>query len=71
VALAAVSERWLQDLHLWQAVPMVEALLALLRREAPTLMATLDTGEVPEGDWKATVAALIHQARAQILDPAP
>ena len=56
---------------LGQAVPMVEALLALLRREAPTLLATLDTGEVPEGDWKATVAALIHQARAQIMDPVP
>jgi F-type H+-transporting ATPase subunit alpha len=71
VALAAVSERWLQDLHLWQAVPMVDALLALLCREAPTLIATLDTGEVPEGDWKATIATLIHQARAQILDPPP
>ena len=57
--------------HLWQAVPMVEALLALLRRESPTLMATLDTGEVPEGDWKATVAARIPQARAQMLDSVP
>ena len=51
--------------------PLVEALLALLRRAAPELLATLDAGEVPEGDWKAAVTALVPRARVQMLEAGP
>jgi F-type H+-transporting ATPase subunit alpha len=71
VALAAVTEHWLQDLHPRQALPLVEVLLALLRRAAPELLATLDAGEVPQGDWKAAVTALVPRARVQMLEAGP
>jgi len=28
----------------------------------------LDAGEIPEGDWKSVVAALVPQARMQVPD---
>jgi F-type H+/Na+-transporting ATPase subunit alpha len=66
VALVAVNEHWLTDLEPSQAGPVVESLTQLLRHEQSVLIAKLDSGQVPGGEWKAAVAALARRARLQV-----
>lgn len=71
VALTAVSEQWLKDVQPRQAIVLVAALVTALRREQAALLEKLDAGELPDGDWKGAIAALVPQARLLVPDKRP
>lgn len=71
VALTAVSEQWLQGVEPRSAPSLVDALLTALRRDHAAILDKLDAGELPDGDWKGTIAALVPQARLQVSDHLP
>ena len=66
LTLTAVSEHWLNDLLPWQAVFAVDALVEIAGRQTAEITATLDRGELPQGDWKQAVKKLMTEARARI-----
>ncbi|MEZ6062360.1 MAG: F0F1 ATP synthase subunit alpha [Planctomycetaceae bacterium] len=66
LALTAVSEHWLSDLKPWQAVVAAEALVEVARRQAPEIVAALDRGEEPEGNWPDAIKPLVAEARSRV-----
>lgn len=65
LALTAVGEQWPNDLPPVQAAQLVKSLLGVARREQRELVESLDRGELPTGDWKSAIAALLPEARLQ------
>jgi F-type H+-transporting ATPase subunit alpha len=71
IALTAVSEQWLKDIEPRHALLIVDALMSVLRRDQIAIIPALDAGELPKGDWKTIVAALVPQARLLVSDYGP
>lgn len=71
IALTAVSEQWLKDIEPRQSLLLVDALMTGLRRDQTAIIEKLDAGELPDGDWKTLVAALVPQARLRVSDIVP
>lgn len=63
VVLTAVGESWLDDVKPADARRVVDTLLALVRQTHPELIARLDTGQIPEGEWRDRIAVLATQAK--------
>ena len=66
ILLTAVSEHWLSDLQPAQAVVVADALTDLARRHFSEIIAALDRGEMPTGDWKNDLRSLIDQALGRV-----
>jgi F-type H+-transporting ATPase subunit alpha len=70
LAVFAVSEGWLDGLPPEQAPRFVESLVARVRSELPLVAASLDRGELPDGEWRETVHDLVDDLRAVAEHPA-
>jgi F-type H+-transporting ATPase subunit alpha len=64
LAVFAVSEGWLDGLPPEQAPGFVEKLTARVRSELPLVAASLDRGEVPDGEWRERIHELVSGLRA-------
>jgi F-type H+-transporting ATPase subunit alpha len=65
ITLTAISEKWLDDLAPERAARVVEAIDELARSKLPEVCAALDEGEIPEEDFKPSLAAVVQTAIAQ------
>lgn len=63
IVLTAASERWVADLPPGQAVSAAEMLFQVAREKTPELVAELDEGRLPDGEWKETLKGLLEEAR--------
>jgi F-type H+-transporting ATPase subunit alpha len=66
LTLTAIAEDWLTGLEASQAVSAADALVELARQQATEIVAALDRGELPPGEWKAVVRKLITQLPARL-----
>jgi F-type H+/Na+-transporting ATPase subunit alpha len=58
VALAALAGGWLDGVPRDEVRSATAALVSRARAQAPTLVAALDAGRLPEGEWRAALAAV-------------
>jgi F-type H+-transporting ATPase subunit alpha len=70
IVLTTAGEGWLQDLPPRRAALAADALVALVRGEKPDLFATLDRGELPQGDWKSILRGLVSRAESTVSENA-
>jgi F-type H+-transporting ATPase subunit alpha len=63
VVLTAASEHWVADLPPAQAVTAVENLVQVAREKQPEIVAALDRGELPDGEWKKPIKELLKELR--------
>ena len=71
VALTAVNEGWLDGMPLDDVRQVVERLAARARMELPDLMAELDAGRLPSGEWSPQLAGLIPPVQSGEAASAP
>ncbi|KAA5546238.1 F0F1 ATP synthase subunit alpha [Roseiconus nitratireducens] len=64
--LTAAAENWLEGLDPEQATAVAQRLMELARSQAGDVVAALNAGTDPEGDWKTTLADLAGQARSLV-----
>ncbi|MGE0816712.1 MAG: F0F1 ATP synthase subunit alpha [Vicinamibacterales bacterium] len=68
VALSAAGQGWLDEVAPARAAAVAARAAAAVRASQPAVARALDEGRVPEGDWLATLRAIVGRAAA---DPAP
>jgi F-type H+-transporting ATPase subunit alpha len=71
VVLTAASEHWLTDLEPWQASIAFEGLVQVVHERLPDVVATLNRGEMPKGDWRAEIKQWVEQARRRVPNTRP
>jgi F0F1-type ATP synthase alpha subunit len=71
VALTALNEDWLQGVGLGRVRQFLDELTASARREQKQLVARLDTGEIPDFDWRGPLAELATEIRPRFMKTRP
>jgi F-type H+-transporting ATPase subunit alpha len=64
MAVAAVTDGWLDGLAEERVREFVEALVARARAREPELISALDAGRLPAGEWRAKLAVLAKDLRS-------